>query len=163
MQLSTLFSSLYYPSSLFSPQPNIPLVRPLLTLSHPPILSLSLSLSRHLRLSLSISHLPPPLTSTHQQHLLQLDSNWYYTESTSGLQWNNDSLGRPERKNTQSKGDWGGPAKYSSMIKLVLFWKIRFQLLRNSPRKKLTLICESLYRESRNGYLLNNFLKICGN
>ena len=40
----------------------------------------------------------------------------------------NDSLGRPERKNTQSKGDHGGPTKYPPMIKLVLLWKIKFQI-----------------------------------
>ena len=35
----------------------------------------SLSLSVYISASLSISHLPPPLATTHQQRLLQLDGN----------------------------------------------------------------------------------------
>ena len=39
------------------------------------LFSISLCLSLYISAALSISHLPPPLATTHQQHLLQLDGN----------------------------------------------------------------------------------------
>ena len=72
-------------------------------------------------------------------------------------------FGRPEKKNTRSKGDRGGPAKNFPMFKLVSLLNSRVPIFQELCKNLLWFdMGEPLYREHWNGYLFSNFPNICG-
>ena len=72
-------------------------------------------------------------------------------------------LGRLEKKNTRSKGDWGGPPKNPPMLKLVSLLNSKVSTFQGLCKNLIWFdMGEPLYREPWNGYLFSNFPNICG-